>query len=255
MKRISDEPAYVLHRYDWSESSLILDVFTRHHGRVALVARGAKKPSSSFRPILLPLQNLRIAFGGEAEIRNLRSSEWTGGHVMPTGDALMSGYYVNELLMRLLVRDDPHPVLFDTYVQTVNILAQSANHQNESDSILEVALRAFELTLLKELGWLPTLDRHSSTLAQLENSESYVLVPEGGLRIAHEDDRASLQGVQWLQLQAALEAEASFSTLLSACTHHLQSLKTQLRSVLHYHCGVNTFKTRQMMLDIQNVAT
>ncbi len=254
MKRISDEPAYVLHRYDWSESSLILDVFTRHHGRIALVARGAKKPSSSFRPILLPMQNLRMAFGGDAEIRNLRSCEWAGGHVMPTGDALMSGYYVNELLMRLLVREDPHPVLFDTYVQTVNILAQATNHQGASDSILEVALRAFELTLLKELGWLPALDHHGSTLAQLEKSEFYVLVPEGGLRIAHEDDRAGLQGEQWLQLQSALEVGASFSSLLSACTQQLQALKSQLRSVLHYHCGVNTFKTRQMMLDIQNVS-
>ncbi|WP_415842117.1 DNA repair protein RecO, partial [Paracidovorax anthurii] len=66
-RRISEEPAYVLHRYDWSESSLILDVFTRHHGRVALVAKGAKKPTSNFRPVLLPLQPLRVGYtlGGE----------------------------------------------------------------------------------------------------------------------------------------------------------------------------------------------
>ena len=90
-KRISDEPAYVLHRYDWSETSLILEVFTRHHGRMALVAKGVKRPSSSFRPILLPLQPLHLAFGGEAEIKTLKAAEWQGGHVMPTGDALMSG--------------------------------------------------------------------------------------------------------------------------------------------------------------------
>ena len=104
-KRFSDEPAYVLHRYDWSESSLILEVFTRRQGRIALVARGAKKPSSNFRPVLLPLQRLHVAFGGDAEIRNLKSAEWQGGHVMPTGDALLSGYYLNELLMRLLARN------------------------------------------------------------------------------------------------------------------------------------------------------
>ena len=62
-KRIADEPAYVLHRYDWSETSLILEVFTRHHGRVALVAKGAKRPTSSFRPVLLPLQPLSLVFG------------------------------------------------------------------------------------------------------------------------------------------------------------------------------------------------
>ncbi len=99
----------MLHRYDWSESSLILEVFTRHHGRMALVAKGAKRPSSSFRPVLLPLQPLRVAFGGDAEIRTLKGAEWVGGHVMPTGDALLSGYYLNELLLRLLARDDPHP--------------------------------------------------------------------------------------------------------------------------------------------------
>ena len=70
--------AYVLHRYDWSESSLILEVFTRHHGRIALVAKGAKKPSSNFRPILLPLQPLHLAYGGDAEIRTLKGAEWMG---------------------------------------------------------------------------------------------------------------------------------------------------------------------------------
>ncbi|MBC7599594.1 MAG: DNA repair protein RecO, partial [Polaromonas sp.] len=144
-KRISGEPAYVLHRYDWSESSLILDVFTRHYGRVALVARGAKKPSSSFRPILLPLQPLHIAFGGDAEIRNLKSAEWQGGHVMPSGDALLSGYYLNELLMRLLARDDPHPVLFDASAATVQLLA------SQNSDTLQLALRAFELRLLRDI--------------------------------------------------------------------------------------------------------
>ena len=122
-KRISDEPAYVLHRYDWSESSLILDVFTRNHGRIALVAKGVKRPSSSFRPILLPLQPLHVAFGGDAEIRTLKGAEWMGGYVMPSGDALMSGYYLNELLLHLLARDDPHPILFDIYANVVQVVA------------------------------------------------------------------------------------------------------------------------------------
>ena len=75
-KRISEEPAYVLHRYDWSETSLILEVFTRHHGRIALVAKGAKRPTSAFRPVLLPLQPLHLSYGGDAEIKTLKSAEW-----------------------------------------------------------------------------------------------------------------------------------------------------------------------------------
>ena len=100
-KRISDEPAYLLHRYDWSESSLILEVFTRHYGRIALVAKGVKRPSSSFRPILLPMQALHIAFGGAAEIRTLKAAEWQGGHVMPTGEAMNDACSVEEAARRV----------------------------------------------------------------------------------------------------------------------------------------------------------
>ena len=262
-KKITDEPAYVLHRYDWSESSLILEVLTRHHGRIALVAKGAKKPSSNFRPILLPLQPLHIAFGGDAEIRTLRSSEWMGGHVMPTGEALMSGYYLNELLMRLLARDDPHPALFDAYALTVHIIAQEFRNPSEEKAerteksatpkVLEVALRAFELMLLREIGFLPTLKSQTANLANLQDDTAYVLVPEGGLRAAHAEDRSSLKGQQWLLLQTALDSEAPFSQLLQACSACLQPLKTQLRTLLHYHCGVSTLKTRQMMIDLQNL--
>jgi DNA repair protein RecO (recombination protein O) len=261
-KRITDEPAYVLHRYDWSESSLILEVLTRHHGRIALVAKGAKKPSSNFRPILLPLQPLHLAFGGDAEIRTLRSSEWMGGHVMPTGEALMSGYYLNELLMRLLARDDPHPALFDAYALTVHIISQENSNSSESrktrDDLqnlqtLEVALRAFELMLLREIGFLPSLKSQTASLADLQAETAYVLIPEGGLRVAHTEDRSSLTGTQWLSLQTALDSAAPFSQLLQACSTCLQPLKTQLRTLLHYHCGVTTLKTRQMMMDIQSL--
>lgn len=245
IQRISNEPAYVLHRYDWSESSLILDVFTRQYGRVALVARGAKKPSSSLRPILLPLQPLHLAFGGDAEIRNLKSAEWQGGHVMPSGDALLSGYYLNELLMRLLAREDPHPVLFDAYSATVQLLA------SQSMDTLQLALRAFELRLLRDIGLLPMLDAETATLAPLEARARYVLVAEAGLRQAHDDDRASLSGKQWQALQQALGERALFSETVTACIPGLRELKTQLSALLHYHCGVKVLKTRQMMMDLQ----
>ncbi len=245
LKRITDEPAYVLHRYDWSESSLILEVFTRTYGRVALIARGAKKPSSSFRPILLPLQPLHIAFGGDAEIRNLKGAEWQGGHVMPTGDALLSGYYLNELLMRLLARDDPHPALFDAYSATVQLLASS------SLDTLQVALRAFELRLLRDIGLLPVLNQQTATLSDLEPDVQYVLLAEAGLREAHDDDRSSLSGGQWQALQAALDGNSPFLDTMHACVNHLPELKAQLRTMLHYHCDVRVLKTRQMMMDLQ----
>ena len=245
-RRISDEPAFVLHRYDWSESSLILEVFTRGHGRIALVAKGAKKPSSSFRPILLPLQPLRVSFGGDAEIRTLKGAEWVGGQVMPTGDALLSGYYLNELVLRLLARDDPHAGLFDAYAGAVQVLA------SEHGEALQPALRAFELVLLREIGLLPSLDMQTPTLAPLQPQGRYSLVPEGGLvEATGGDDRASLDGQQWYQLQQALDEAAPFSAALPQAAKVMAQLKPQLRVLLHYHCGVATLRTRQMMKDLQ----
>jgi DNA repair protein RecO (recombination protein O) len=246
VRRISDEPAFVLHRYDWSESSLIIEAFTRHHGRVAVVAKGAKRPSSNFRPILLPLQPLHVAFGGDAEIRTLKSAEWLGGQVMPTGDALLSGYYLNELLLRLLARDDPHPPLFDVYAGAVRVLAA------QDRSMLEPALRAFELLLLREIGLLPSLDLQTATLAPLDPQERYSLKAEGGLVEATEAERGSLPGAQWLALQAALDDPAPFAATVREAAA-APELKPQLRALLHYHCGVATLRTRQLMIDLQSL--
>ena len=246
-KRISEEPAYVLHRYDWSESSLILEVFTRNYGRIALVAKGVKRPSSSFRPILLPLQPLHLAFGGDGEIRTLKGAEWQGGHVMPTGEALMSGYYLNELLLTLLARDDPHPRLFDVYANVVQVIG------SEHGEALESALRAFELLLLREIGLLPLLDAQTLTLLGLEADERYSLVPEGGLRLTDASDRASLSGGQWVALQQSLASAVPFTTTLRACADVMSELKPQLRTLLNYHCGVGTLRTRQMMIDLQSL--
>ena len=247
LKRISDEPAYVLHRYDWSESSLILEVFTRHHGRIAIVAKGAKRPHSSFRPVLLPLQLLHVSFGGDAEIRTLKSAEWQGGHVMPTGEALLSGTYLNELLMLLLARDDPHAGLFDVYARVVQVLA------SEHGEVLQTALRTFELLLLRKIGLLPSLDIQTLTLVDLNPLARYSLVPEGGLRLSGESDRASLSGTQWLKLEEAIADDAPFTTTLRACAEVMSEIKPQLRGLLNYHCGVGMLRTRQMMMDIQNL--
>jgi len=247
-KRISDEPAFVLHRYDWSESSLILEVFTRNYGRVALVAKGAKRPSSNFRPVLLPLQPLHVAFGGEAEIRTLKGAEWVGGQVMPTGDALLSGYYLNELLLRLVARDDPHPRLFDAYAQAVAVLA------SEHGEAIEPALRAFELILLREIGLLPALDQATLTLAPLHADSLYSLIAEAGLiATGDEEDRAALPGERWTALQRALDDAAPFHTTLHTAAMDMAQLKPQLRALLHYHCGVGQLRTRQMLIDLQSL--
>lgn len=253
-KRVSDEPAFVLHSYDWSESSLILEVFTRHRGRVALAARGAKKPTSNFRPVLLPLQPLRLTYTlgaeGNAEIHTLKGAEWAGGHVMPMGEALLSGMYLNELLLRLLARDDPYAALFDVYSGVVRVLAGT---QGEA---LEPVLRAFELVLLRELGLLPGLAEETMTLSTLAAGKRYMLVPEGGLRQAAAGERAALTGTQWQALEQALatgHSPQAYTATLRAAAPVALALKSQLRTLLQYHCGSPLLRTRQLMMDLQNL--
>lgn len=251
--RIQDELAFVVHRYDWSESSLILETFTRHHGRVALVAKGAKKPSSNFRPVLLPLQPLRITYTGDAEIRTLKGAEWVGGHIMPMGEALLSGYYLNELLLRLLARDDPHPRLFDLYAQVVQVLA--SGHQAGHEGTIAPVLRTFELLLLKDIGLLPELNEQTLTFSPLRADVSYSLVAEGGLREQGAQERAGLTGGVWQQLYDSLSHGTPMTATLRVCAElppeQRNALQTQLRALLHYHCGVSTLRTRQVMMDLQ----
>ena len=186
--------AYVLHRYDWSESSLILDLYTREQGRLAVAAKGAKRPYSQLRGVLLPFQRLHVTLGRASagadesvrEVQTLRGAEWAGGAAMLTGDALFSGFYLNELLMKLFARHDPHPVLFDAYAATLPLLASA------DDAMIEAALRAFELTLLQQAGLLPELSVVTLTQQPVAAAQAYVLLPETGVAAARDGDAALL---------------------------------------------------------------
>ena len=243
-KRVSDEPAYVLHSHDWSEASLVLEVWSRHAGRVALVAKGVKRPSSQFRPVLLPLQPLRLSGGGDAEVRTLKAAQWQGGHVMPTGDALLAGSYLNELVLRLLPRDDPHPRLFDQFALAVQLLATQPDAQAP-------VLRAFELLLLREMGLLPSLQQEGASLQALQPQARYHLVPETGLSQMTDPEDVGLTGAFWLALAQRLDEVAPLVSALPMCAEGGAVLRRQLLQLLHYHSGVRVFRTRQLMRDVQ----
>lgn len=243
-RRVLDEPAFVLHRHDWSESSLILEVFSRLHGRIALMAKGAKRPHSSYRAVLLPLQRLHLGWGGEGEIKTLKAAEWHAAHAMPVGAALLTGYYLNELMLVLLAREDPHPQLFDAYAATVALLAQAPA------ALTEAALRTFELLLLRELGLLPQLDRVTATLEPVQHGQAYVLKPEAGLCVADAVEHHALDGAAWLALQVALHAQQAFESTLQVCTHGPVGLKPQLRALLLYHSGRSQLRTRQLWSEL-----
>ncbi|MGA0610276.1 DNA repair protein RecO [Caldimonas sp. KR1-144] len=244
--------AYVLHRYDWSESSLILDLFTRGEGRIVVAAKGAKRPTSQWRGVLLPFQRLTVVTGrrrettgeeGAGEVLPLRSAEWAGGAALPRDAALLAGFYLNELLIKLLARHDPHPLLFDAYAATLPALAAPR------DAELETALRAFELLLLRETGLLPELGRETQTQRALLDSQSYALRAEAGLVPV---DEGGIAAAGWRALQAVLgRGDADVVALQAAVAPWLAPLKTQLRQVLHYHLGTPMLRTRQLMIDLQ----
>ncbi|WP_157263711.1 DNA repair protein RecO [Azohydromonas aeria] len=241
------QPAYVLHRWDWSESSLVLDLFTRGQGRIAVVAKGAKRPYSQLRPVLLPFQRLNVHLGrsAEAEVQLLRGADWAGGAPMLAGEALFSGFYLNELLMKLLARHDPHPALFDAYAATLPALGGG----NELHA--QAALRAFELLLLRDTGLLPDLAQVTLRLEATEPRVRYALRAESGLVDAGGAE-AALSGQAWTALQAALDA-GDLGALQAGCLAALQPLRSQLRALLHYHLGSPLLRTREVMRDLQRL--
>ena len=252
--------ADVLHRYDWSESSLILDVFTREQGRLVVAAKGAKRPYSQLRSALLPFQRVHLSLGrppkssatdeqaGEhaaRDVQTLRGADWAGGPAMLTGAALFSGFYLNELLMKLLARQDAHPLLFDAYAQTLSSL------MGGDDVRVQSALRAFEISLLQQIGVLPDLSLVTLTLEAVDLERRYVLRPEAGIAPASFDD-ASVTGAALVGMQAAL-LHGSMSALQQACASALPEWRGLLRGLLHYHLGSSVLRTRQVMMGLQSL--
>jgi DNA repair protein RecO (recombination protein O) len=170
-KRIEHEPGYVLHTYPYMETSLIVEAFTRGFGRVAVLARGARRPRSAMRGVLLSFHPLRLGWSGASELGNLISAEWSGALQPLGGRALMCGFYLNELVLRLLPRDDPHEALFDFYGEALKALSLGAAQA--------ALLRTFEKRLLAELGYAPLLEREAGG-APIDPARRYVYEPERG---------------------------------------------------------------------------
>jgi DNA repair protein RecO (recombination protein O) len=255
--RVSNEPAYVLHRYPWSETSLILDVFTRHHGRVALVAKGAKRPASALRGTLVSFAPLLLAYSGRNEVKTLRSAEWQGGLAPLSGLPLMSAFYLNELLVRMLAREDAHEALFDAYALALDRLGQwHARALRAADALgrgegapdpaeLETILRDFELALLGAIGLLPAFD-HDIDGAPLDDARPYVLAHDG-LHALVPDAPAHARefdlpapGHAWLAL-ARRDWQTDGVRLLA---------KRALRCLLNHHNGGVTLRTRQLLIEL-----
>lgn len=171
MKRVLLQPAYVLHRRLYKETSFLVELFTPEHGRVSLIARGVRKAKSVGPGLLQPFVPLIISFSGKTELLTLTQLEANGEVRQLYGECLFAGFYINELLMCLLEKWDPHSRLYDAYEKTINTLQQSPLKQE--------TLRIFEKHLLEELGYglLPNSDWASRAISP---DKYYRFVPDQG---------------------------------------------------------------------------
>jgi DNA repair protein RecO (recombination protein O) len=231
-EKVDNELAFILHTYPYRETSLIVEALSRRHGRVSLVARGARRPMSALKTRLLAFQPLLLSWFGKGGLRTLHASEWQGGNPRLLGQGLMCGFYLNELLLKLLPADDPHEALFDRYAATLVLLAGVTDQ--------EPVLRRFELDLLSELGYAQTLDRLAGGAA-IEASARYAYLPGEG--VVRAGAGASYSGKTLIDM-----AQGDFSDART-----LAEGKQLMRSLINHYLGDKPLLTRQLLLDLQTL--
>jgi DNA repair protein RecO (recombination protein O) len=233
--RINNEPGFILHTYPFKETSVVAEVFTRSHGRVALIARGARRPTSAMRGLMQPFTPLLLSWFGKSELKTLHAAEWQGGLTAPQGRALMCGFYLNELLLRLLARGDAHELLYDRYADTLDQLAGEARGTD-----YERILRHFEKNLLSEIGYGATFDVDADSGMPIEAGVRYVFQPERGALRASGQPGCPVSGQTLIDLAAGRFEQPA--TLVEA--------KTLMRTLINHTLGAKPLYTRQLLREL-----
>jgi DNA repair protein RecO (recombination protein O) len=236
--RRDGQPGYLLHTYPYRETSLVAEVYTRDSGRVAVIARGARRPRSALRGVLMAFQPLQFSWSGKAELKTLHKAEWQGGYTPLRGLSLICGFYLNELLLKLLPREDSHEDLFEAYAAALAQLPSAQDHA--------AVLRRFERVLLRELGYGLVFDREVNSGAPIAAEGWYRYVPDRGPVAATETTEQS--GV-----------ELAGKTLLDMAVDQytdprtVQQSKVLMRALINHCLGNQTLHTRQLLRDLQQL--
>ncbi len=231
--RVESQPAFVLHAQAYRETSLLLEVFTVEHGRVGLIARGVRGARGQpLRALLQPLQPLQLGWSGRGDLPHLGVTEAAGAALTPQGDALLAAFYLNELLVRLLPRNEPQPSLFWRYAECLGTL------QSGVDYVWE--LRRFERDLLAELGYALVLEIEADGTTPVEADAHYRYDPEqGALRLS--THRGSV-------VSGAALLDLSHDRLPDAAC--LRELRTLMRSILLHHLAGRELRSWQLLSDL-----
>jgi DNA repair protein RecO (recombination protein O) len=261
------DKGYVLHSYPYRETSLILQVWTEKHGRLGLVAKGARRPKSASRSVLIPFQPLSLDWFGRGELRTLKTAEPASPATPLGGSSLLSAFYLNELLLKLTTRDDPHEGLFEAYDAAINelrALSRTASRAGghavaqappSPTNEIEPILRRFELRLLRELGYALELSREAGSGAPIEAPREYWYVVERG----PVPPGLAATGAGSSEATPANAVKLSGQTLIDLERGEFQNPTTvaqskQLMRLLIHHClNGQELATRTLVRDLQRL--
>ncbi len=235
-RRVQQEPAYILHHRPFRDSSQILDVLSREHGKLSLVARGSRGGKSRLKGVLRPFMPLSMSWVQKTDLGTLTGAEVRGAPLSLGGDALMAGYYVNELLLHFLHRHDPQPEVFDLYGDALISLARSDKPA--------AALRQFEIALLQHIGYALNLDHDTVTHSALDPESRYEYrMEQGPVAVQKKDGSLVFTGNTLLAIG---RQEFSQPEILRAAGR-------LLRAVIDFHLGGKELKTRKVLVDLHKL--
>lgn len=241
------DAAFVLHTYAYRETSLIVETFTHLHGRVVMVAKGAKRPHGTLRGVLNPFQGLAMVWFGRGEMKTLKSAEQE--QILPqlSGAALLSAFYLNELLLKLASREDPHERLFDAYAATIASLAMLPAGTRSTREIAPI-LRQFEVALLQELGYALQLQEEADSHVPIRADREYFYLIERGPISARLAARQS-------GLADSLLLHGKTLLDMACCDYRDPQTQSQakqlMRMAINHLLGDKILHTRQLIRDMR----
>ena len=236
-RRVQQQPAYILHHRPFRDTSQILDVISRDHGKLSLVARGSRGARSRLKGILRPFMPLSVSWVLKTDLGTLTGAEVRGAPLSITGDALMSGYYVNELILHFLHRHDPQPDIFNAYGHTIQALAGAGDD-------IAPCLRQFKIELLRQIGYALNLDHEHGSTNALDATRNYEnRVEQGPVAVDRSDGQMVFDGAT---LTAIADQQFDNADVLRAASR-------LLREVISFHLGGKELKSRKVLLEMRRL--
>ena len=232
-RRVQLQPGYILHHRPFRDSSQILDVMTRDHGKIALVARGSRGSKSRLAGVLRPFMPLRLSWVAKSDLGTLTGAERDGTPAGIVGDAIFSAYYVNELLLNLLHKHDSQPEIYALYAEILGVLVTTDN--------VAASLRSFEIEFLSLLGYAVIVDPQESGKSILDPEQNYEYrMQQGPVAVERSSGALVFSGATLLAI-----AEQRF---VDADT--LRAASRLLREVIAFHLGGKELKSRKVLREL-----